>query len=370
MMRTNRRLVSTAIALLALVLSAALPAGADVIIPSSAFSSGAQQAEFHSDVRVFNPGASAVTFTPIFYNQGAGGGVFTGTVTTIPGRSQLSFDNVLSSLFGRPLGSFGPIRFVTTSKLVVSSSVNNVNSCGFGATAGQWLPGIDQSQAVRTGVLVQLAVSIEALTGYRTNVDFINPGTATANVTVKIHKGDGTLLTNVILPPLGANGFFQKRLDDAIFPGVIGITDTNLWLEFSSDQPVLAFASVINNGSGDPFAIVAVADTPPTSGPVPITITATTNNGIFSTFDPNTVQLTVGTTYQITWQSNDVTHGVGGLAVLGITQCFTVSPSAPCTVLFTPTSNQLGTYKYACTQTTCSAQHLTMFGNLVITNPQ
>ncbi len=44
------------------------------------------------------------------------------------------------------------------------------------------------------------------------------------------------------------------------FPGASGTTDTNLFLEFTSDQPVLSFASVINNASGDPFAIVAAAD--------------------------------------------------------------------------------------------------------------
>ena len=44
-------------------------------------------------------------------------------------------------------------------------------------------------------------------------------------------------------------------------PGVQGITDTNLFLEFTSDRPVLAFTSVINDASGDPFEIVASRDT-------------------------------------------------------------------------------------------------------------
>ena len=60
-------------------------------------------------------------------------------------------------------------------------------------------------------------------------------------------------------PALPADGFRQVSLGG--FPGASGTTDTNLFLEFTSDQPVLSFASVINNASGDPFAIVAAADT-------------------------------------------------------------------------------------------------------------
>jgi hypothetical protein len=54
-------------------------------------------------------------------------------------------------------------------------------------------------------------------------------------------------------------------LDSAVFPGVAGTTDTDLWLEFTSDQPVLAYATIIHNVSGDPFAVMATSDMPPNS---------------------------------------------------------------------------------------------------------
>ena len=79
----------------------------------------------------------------------------------------------------------------------------------------------------------------------------------------------------------------QKALDDAgAFPGVAGTTDTNLWVEFTSDQPVLAFASVINNASGDPFAIVMTAE-PNVPAPAPVasyTVSATPTGGQPFTF--------------------------------------------------------------------------------------
>ncbi|MGE5716236.1 MAG: PKD domain-containing protein [Acidobacteriota bacterium] len=452
---------------------AAIAAGAaigDVVIPSSAFSSGRNGAEFHSDVRVFNPTDSPINFTPIFYRSDAAGNVVNTVqmpVVTIGPRQQLAYDNALQSLFGQSLGVFGPIRLETTGELVVSSGVNNVNGCGNGSVSGQWLPGIGTNAALKAGTLVQLAASASAATGYRSNLDFMNAGGTAANVAVKIRKGDGTQLSSGTIS-VGANGLVQKALDDGgTFPGVAGTTDTNLWAEFTSDQPVLVFASVINNASGDPFAIVMTAEpnvssstpvasytvsTGPSAGqpvtftdtstnspvnrfwtfgdgsvgstttgstthtypaagtyhtalfvdnangssyatrdvvvgtaaPITVTISATTMNNSKWTFvcqtgpcsgaGNNNVNLKVGQPYTITWttpQSEGKTHGIGGLALLGITQCNLITANLPCTVNLTPTVNMLAgsPYTYNCTQTTCApdlAIHNGMTGTITI----
>ncbi len=455
---------------LALALTAAAALG-DVVIPSSAFSSGKNNAEFHSDVRVFNPTSSPINFTPIFYRSDAAGNVVNTVqmpVVTIGPREQLAYDNALQGLFGQSIGVFGPIRLETAGELIVSSGVNNVNACGNGSVSGQWLPGIDTTTALKAGTLVQLAASANATTGYRSNLDFMNPGATAANVTVKIRKGDGSQLSSGTIS-VGANGLVQKALDDGgTFPGVAGTTDTNLWVEFTSDQPVLVFASVINNASGDPFAIVMTAEpnvsssapvasytvTPAspvtgqaatftdtstnspvnrfwafgdgavdstttgtsthtyaapgtyhtalfvdnangtgsatkdvvvgTAAPITVTILATTTNNTHWTYvcqtgpcsgtTNNNVNLKVGQPYTITWttpQSEGKTHGVGGLALLGITQCDVITANLPCTVSFTPTANMVAAspYTYACTHTECAptlAQHNGMTGTITI----
>jgi hypothetical protein len=234
-----------------------LTLSADVIVPSSAFSVGQNGAEFHSDVRVFNPTNAPVNVTPVFYNQANGQTVAAPAgFVTVPARGQVAFDNILATLFLQAKGAFGPIRFETPAPVIVSSSVNNVNACGAGATSGTLLPGVDVGQTLKTGTLVQLAASADAAgLGYHSNIVFTNPGTAAANVTTKLRNGDGTLVAAFTLDPLPANGFKQINNLSAWLPSPNTITDTNLWLEFTSDQPVLAFASVINNRSGDPFAI-------------------------------------------------------------------------------------------------------------------
>ena len=114
-MKTPTSVRSVTPLVLTLLLAAA--ARADVVIPSSAFSSGRNSAEFHSDVRVFNPTNSPIDFTPIFYRSDAGGNVLDTVqmpVVTIGPRQQLTYDNVLQSLFAQSIGVFGPIRLETT----------------------------------------------------------------------------------------------------------------------------------------------------------------------------------------------------------------------------------------------------------------
>ncbi len=135
--------------------------------------------------------------------------------------------------------------------------------------SGQWLPGLDATGALTSGTLVQLAASADGATGYRSNVVFMNPGATSATLSTNLRKGDGTLIRSATIGPLAANGFTQIGGLAAWLPSPNTITDTNLWLEFTSDQPVLSFASVINNASGDPFAIVMTAE-PNVSASVPV----------------------------------------------------------------------------------------------------
>jgi PKD repeat protein len=267
-MRTPTSVRSVTPLVLTLVLAAAA-ARADVVIPSSVYRRGAGGAEFRSDVRIFNPTTAPVNVTPILYDQ-VSGQTITKPAETIPPRAQKSYDNIVGTLFGKTLddGAFGPIRFQTSGTVIVSSSVNNYNACGNGAVSGQWLPGLDATAAVRAGTLVQLASSVDLATGYRTNVVFTNPGTSDATVNANVRRGDGTSVSTATIGPLAPNGFKQVG-NWGDFPGVSGTNDTNLWLEFTSDQPILSFASVINNASGDPFAIVMTAE-PNVSSSAPV----------------------------------------------------------------------------------------------------
>lgn len=261
MVITSKRLVRLAI-LLGSALAAGGPLGADVIIPSTGYSGGAPGGpDYRTDVRIYNPTGLPQLVTPIFFRQAAPG-ITAATVTqgnfTVPAREQVAFDNIIGVFFNQPRGSYGPVLFQVSAPLVVSSGTNNYNGCGNGSISGQWIPGLDLSLQAPAGELIQLATNPDLNSGYRSNVVFVNPSPhLTATVTATLRRGDGSFLA-LALFTLGFNGFKQINNFKPDFAPAVSTTDTNLWLEFVSDNPVFAYASVINNLSGDPFAVVAM----------------------------------------------------------------------------------------------------------------
>ena len=244
-------------------LAACGPLHADVVIPSTGYTSGGGGADYRTDVRIYNPTGHPVLVTPVFYRQAnPAAGIDAATVTegnfTVPARGQVAFDNIIGVLFNQPHGSFGPVRLQAPSPLVVSSGTNNYNGCGNGSVSGQWIPGLDVSLAAQAGSLVQLGTSTNLLAGYRSNVVFVNPSDQlTASIVATLRRGDGSFVSLALLK-LDPYGFKQINNFLTDYEPAVSTTDTNLWLEFVSDNPVFAYASVINNASGDPFAVLAV----------------------------------------------------------------------------------------------------------------
>ena len=91
----------------------------------------------------------------------------------------------------------------------------------------------------------------------------LHPGFRPATATGTVRSGGGAILATGTVGPLDVHGgrFRQVALDG--FAGMAGRTETNLWAEFTSDQPVIAYGTVIHNVSGDPFAVMASPDVPP-----------------------------------------------------------------------------------------------------------
>lgn len=300
--------------LLATALSASGAFAETYILPSSSYRVGANGAEYQTDVRIFNHGSVPATVTAYFFDQ-VTGTTWQSSTFRIEARNQAAFDNILHSLFGRTLlqGAYGPIWFEASGRLLVGASVNNVNACGSGAISGQWLPGILTSAALRAGVIGQIAISADTSSGYRTNLVFVNPGGPPATLNMRMRRGGGDIISAVTIGPLSPNGFRQLPVDTNAFPGLAGLTDTNLWLEFSSDQPVIAFATVIHNVSGDPFAVMAASDSGESGFPTA---------PVISSFTASPATISPGGFATLTWTSTGGTsaaidNGVGSVPLNG-----------------------------------------------------
>ena len=119
----KKSLLRAVLALTAVSLARSGPGKAEnYVLPSSVFRTGANAAEYRTDVRLLNPGTTAVTVTATLYDQVAST-AFPAAPFSIEGRSQVSFDNIVQSLFGKTLseGAYGPIRFDATGPGLVSA---------------------------------------------------------------------------------------------------------------------------------------------------------------------------------------------------------------------------------------------------------
>jgi len=80
--------------------------------------------------------------------------------------------------------------------------------------------------------------------------------------------------------------------------------------------------------------------------------------------DEPPIRLEAGRTYEITFRSTDVEHGVSAVPVLGIPEEIVV-PGVDAVVTVAPTAVQVGRYNFACTRV-CGAGHGGMHGTIEV----
>lgn len=215
----------------------------------------------------------------------------------------------------------------------------------------------------------------------------LNPG-ATRIFTIEgvcnVPAGASVVSVNVTVTNQTSAGFLQLYSGDSPAPGTSVLSFSpgktradNALVALPADGAGGIAIRNVSSGVADVvldvngyFSNVGVAS----DGTVTIIATSTLNKNW--TFVPSNVSLKVGQTYTITWTTPAAeakTHGVGGLAALGITQCDVIRFNQPCTVSFTPTAAMLNfpgpVYTYGCSQSQCApsqALHDGMQGTVTI----
>ena len=114
------------------------------------------------------------------------------------------------------------------------------------------------------------------------------------------------------------------------------------------------------------IAFVPILDTAAFSGCTSVPLLVTLSRYQFSPGGPEgpPIRLTAGVTYQITFRSADVVHGMSAIPVLGITG-HEIGPGADYVVTVTPTPDQRGRYNFACTRI-CGVGHGGMYGAIEV----
>ncbi len=327
---------------------------------------------FHTDMRVFNPSQTKdiqieASLLPVGNVDNTG--VVPKTIT-VAKRQMVVFDDVVTSLFNA--GGLAAIRlssaddFVATQRIYAQQSATS--ACNISGTLGQFVPGLETSAAMKQGVLIQL----KSNAAFRTNIGAVNPNSVAANVTWRLYDRNNALIATgdpKVMPPFGviapinmAGGFFFNAANADL---------SDAWVSYSSDQPILAYASVIDNATTDPTFIPVQPDSggppPQTQQPGSKTFNVTEQN--FSiTISPaiQTSDLNVGdqVTFHITVR--DAPHGIQLVDPDGRNAIAPVIFSPGDVVDKTFTITKKGTWTYFCANSSCGTGHDSMTGTFIV----
>lgn len=320
-------------------------------------------------MRIFNPSATKDIQVQAYLlpvGNVDNSGVQPKTIT-VPKRSMAVYDDVVSSLFNST--GLGGIRLRSTDKFIATQRV--YSAAADGSTNGQFVAGVDEDTATRTGVVVQMKVN----GSFRTNVGVLNPNPTTANVTWRIYDKNNNLVGtpfNQTMPPLAVIGPSNMAAFGLPNGSTADLSDT--WVTFSSDQPLLAYGSVIDNLNSAGTYVAAAGDSggtafspPPPPAPQGKVYNITLQNfSISMSPQINLNDLNVGdvVTFRITVR--DSNHGFEMLDPNGIVVLPPQIFNPGDVIEKTWTVGKKGTYTYFCVNPVCGVGHDSMSGDFSI----
>jgi hypothetical protein len=240
------------------VVSGTVGIASEIFIPAAGTAHGINGTNFMTDLNLFDndpSGSNASIFVQFFPTQTPNPNASNVSAFSIGGRATVSSRDISSTIFNGNLNGIGALRILSSSNNVFANArvYNNQVSNGRG-TFGQMVPGLTRSQAFTEGALVGLvntnpSTTISAASA-RTNVGFFNPNDTSTFVGLELRDSGGNVIGRSLvqlgpyehtqLPLSGANGLFSTS----------GDIDTST-AYFVSGAPIFAYASIVDNVSGD-----------------------------------------------------------------------------------------------------------------------
>lgn len=240
-------------ALLLLCLSTPVTA-AEWIVPAAAHAPGAANTNWRTDLRIVNPSGTAADVRLDLLPQGTDNSARSKNATVrVPAQGQLSVADVLASQFSFT-GSAAILATSSEASLIVTS--RTYNEAASGATYGQFIPGVPTSAALSAGAQGNL-IYVTKTDDYRTNVGFAGTSSGTGKVIVTLYDATNHRLgvnTFDVLP------YGQSQVND-IFAATSSPATAVARAVVTSTVPVVAYASIIDNRTGDPIATIAAQST-------------------------------------------------------------------------------------------------------------
>ena len=225
------------------------------IVPAAAHNPGLEGTLWRTDLTAVNLGASPAGLA-LVYATAAGS---TLRAATVPAGGTVSWPDVLASLFGVDPGatSQGTLQIASDRPVALVARTYDETAAG---TLGAAYPALGPQDAIPpggTGTLPGLKSSV----GFRTNLGLVNLGGSDAGVKVTLHDVSGLVLGTPLAFTVPAGRWLP--VNDVFASAGAGSRD----LAYATVEPldgaaVWAYASVVDNGTGDPTMVPLVVQDP------------------------------------------------------------------------------------------------------------
>jgi hypothetical protein len=246
---------------LVMLIQTAAAVGEELYIPVAAHSSGVGDTEWRSDLEVKARGTDPATFTIELLQQDQDNTTPLLATYMVGAGQSLRFEDLLETVFDYTGNA--ALRITPTSgRLLANSRTYNDDPDG---TYGQYIPAFPVSAALAEGVsgaLIHLSSSSLPASGYRANVGLLNVTATNISLELDLYTANGDLLGTVAVTLLPyelrqMTDIYRQVTDDNVADGYVLIR------LLTPDGHYFAYASVVDNRSGDAIFIPAQEDDEP-----------------------------------------------------------------------------------------------------------
>ena len=217
------------------------------LVAGIAHATGAGGSVWRSTLAVTNRSGGTAQLTLVYRYSGSS----RTRSRTLQNGDIIEWVDVATSLFGVGASSAGAIEVQSDQPVIVTARTYNEGAAG---TFGQFLPGADENNELAFGARGILP-QVKKTTSFRTNVGFVNLGSSSVTVRTKLYSSTGAQLGNTVTTSLPAFGWKQEN-DIFLKAGVsyceVGYATVEVT---TSGGSVWAYASIVDNGTGDPTTI-------------------------------------------------------------------------------------------------------------------
>ena len=239
-----------------------LPPANTLIVPSAGHTDGINS-RWQSDIRVANVSNQSAHFQLTFTPDDQAKGIKQ-TVITADAGATIALDDIVRNWYG--IGSLGEmangileIRPLDAVNAVASSRTYNLTSNG---TLGQFIPAVPFEKFIGKVIDPNAVVPVLGLqqiaqnTDYRTNFGLVEGSGNPVSLLVSVFSAAGTKLLDV---PIDLKANEQRQLNGFLSQNNISLNDGRIEVKATGgDGKVTAYASVIDNRTGDPLLVQGV----------------------------------------------------------------------------------------------------------------